>query len=196
MPKFNEQEKEFIRHKLDIEGKRLFTLLGLKKVTIDNLVDNVGIAKASFYTFYSSKEYLYMDIVQNIQQEIFSVSENVLMENRNLPSKERVKQVFETIYQTMLSYPILQQINVQTIEYLERKVSKERLEYFQKSNIDAVRLMNLHGIKFTCDVNIASLAFQSLYHCWIPLQNQNADVQKAVIDTMLNGIINQIVLEY
>ena len=52
MPRFSENEKERISNKLLTEGERLFTIHGIKKVTIDDLTEAVGIAKASFYTFY------------------------------------------------------------------------------------------------------------------------------------------------
>lgn len=193
MPKFSRQEKELIQKKLEAEGERLFTSLGLKKVTIDNLVGAVGIAKASFYSFYVSKEYLYMDIVQNIQRRIFAEAESILGQSQGLHSKERVRRVFHGMSQSMMSYPVLQQINTQTIEYLERKVSKERLADFQKHNIDAAHIMSDHGIKFTCDVEIASLAFQALYFCWISLQNQSAETQKQIVEIMLDGVIERIV---
>jgi len=71
MPRFGETEKENIRQNLLAEGERLFLAHGLKKVTIDDLIEAVNIAKATFYSFYESKEYLYMDIVQGIQEKIF-----------------------------------------------------------------------------------------------------------------------------
>ena len=43
-------------------GRACFLRYGLKKTTIDDLVKPVGIAKASFYLFFDSKEALYMDI--------------------------------------------------------------------------------------------------------------------------------------
>lgn len=62
MPRFSESEKEIIRQKLLAEGERLFAAYGIKKVSIDEIVRAAGIAKGSFYTFYASKEHLYMEI--------------------------------------------------------------------------------------------------------------------------------------
>ena len=54
MPKFSDAEKEIIKQKLMQEGERLFTSYGIKKVTIDEIVQAAGIAKGSFYSFYSN----------------------------------------------------------------------------------------------------------------------------------------------
>lgn len=194
MPKFSETEKEIILQKLFIEGERLFTALGLKKVTIDDIVMAVGIAKASFYTFYSSKEYLYMDIVQSIQQKIFNQAEELLKQNTNFPDKERVRQVFGLLYSSTITYPIIQQINLQTGEYLQRKISPERLEEFQKSNIDAARIMQSHGVKFKYETELTSLAFQSLYSCWMFIQNVSKEKQEAVFQIIFDGIIDKVIL--
>ena len=43
LPRFTEQEKEIINSKLLIEGEKLFSLHGLKKVTVDDLAAAVNI---------------------------------------------------------------------------------------------------------------------------------------------------------
>ena len=63
MPKpFSAAQKETIREKLMEVGRTCFLRYGLKKTTIDDLVKPAGIAKASFYLFFDSKEALYMAI--------------------------------------------------------------------------------------------------------------------------------------
>lgn len=194
MPRFSESEKEQIRQKLLTEGERLFVMYGIKKVTIDDLIKAVNIAKASFYTFYESKEYLYMDIVQNIQQNIFSELEMLLNDNASLSNKKRVKQVFIVMNECMARFPILAQIDSPTVDIISRKVSKERMMDYYRNNFDAAQSMCNHGIRFSCDVKIVSLVFQSIYRSWIGLQEASADEQTAVTDILLNGAIDKIVI--
>ncbi len=193
MPRFSENEKQRIHSKLLLEGERLFTTYGIKKVTIDELVDAVGIAKASFYTFYESKEYLYLDIVQNIQQQIFTELSTLLKSNSGLPSKERVLEVFDVMNKLMLRYPILNYMDTATIELIARKVSRERLSAFEDQNFDAAKSMYDHGIRFTCDIQTASYAFQSIHHNWIHLHDKGEVIQSSVVNILLHGVINQIV---
>lgn len=96
------------------EGKRLFTSYGLKKVTIDDLSASAHIAKASYYTSYENKEALYLDIVQGIQQKILLHPDFILAENTSCSGKIRVKQVFGCMYQQILKYPILGQLDTRT----------------------------------------------------------------------------------
>lgn len=195
MPRFSENEKEMIKRKLTTEGEKLFASHGLKKATIDELIGAAGIAKASFYTFYQSKEYLYMDIVQSLQQKVFSEVEAFLGSTADMPGRERVKQVFGMMYQSMLRFPILSQIDPQTVELLARRVSQERMADFHRSNLDAAQSLADHGVRFAYDTAVASGAFRSLYLCWIHLQEEDAAIKKAVMDILLNGVIDKIVLE-
>ncbi len=195
MPRFSENEKKRINDKLLTEGEKLFTTHRIKKVTIDDLVEAVGIAKASFYTFYESKEYLYLDIVQNIQQKIFAELNTILNSNSNSSSEERVLQVFEAMNKMMLQYPILTHMDTATIELIGRKISKERLFAFQKQNFDAAQSLYNHGIRFSCDIQTASHAFQAIYHSWMYLHDQGEEIQSTVTNILLRGVINQIVIK-
>lgn len=195
MPRFSENEKERIYNKLLTEGERLFTAHGIKKVTIDDLVEAVGIAKASFYTFYESKEYLYLDIVQIIQQKIFAELNAILDSNSSLPGEERVLQVFKAMNRMMLQYPVLTYMDAATIELIARKVSKERLASFMEQNFDAAQSLYDHGVRFSCDRQTVSHAFQAIYHSWTYLRDKGEEIQSSVTDILLHGVISQIVMK-
>ncbi len=195
MPRFSEREKEQIRDRLLAQGERLFTAHGIKKVTIDDLAEAAGIAKASFYKFYEGKEYLYLDIVQRIQQKIFDHVNGLLKANAGLPGKERVLQVFEAMFQMTFRYPILTRIDAATTELIARRVSQERLAAYKDQNVDAVHALYQHGIRFACDAQTLSCAFQALYHSWIALQGKGEDMQATVIKILLRGILDQTITE-
>ena len=82
LPRFTEQEKEIINSKLLIEGEKLFSLHGLKKVTVDDLAAAVNISKGSFYAFYPSKEHLYVEINFRLQKELFTSIETTVKKKK------------------------------------------------------------------------------------------------------------------
>ena len=64
MPRaFTAVEKETIRARLLQAGRDCFTRYGLNKTTIEDLTGPAGIAKASFYLFFDSKDALYVQIM-------------------------------------------------------------------------------------------------------------------------------------
>ena len=60
---FTEKKKEQIRERLQQEGLKQFKEKGLKKVSVQQLTREVGIAQGGFYSFYDSKEALFVDCV-------------------------------------------------------------------------------------------------------------------------------------
>jgi len=64
MPRaFTAVEKETIRERLLQAGRDCFLRYGLRKTTIEDLTRPAGIAKASFYLFFDSKDALYVQIL-------------------------------------------------------------------------------------------------------------------------------------
>lgn len=193
MPRFGEREKIRIKQCLLEEGERLFFTYGLKKVTIDDIVKAVNIAKASFYKFYEGKEYLFLDIVQSKQKEIFDALTDVLIENADKPDGERAKEVFYTMSLLAKKYPLLTSIDKEVVEIITRKVDLQRLEEYNKQGVDAVKVMEEQGIRFKYDTQVVSNLFRTLYQSWIALQCQPAEMQEQVINIMLDGILKQII---
>ncbi|GKZ14106.1 MULTISPECIES: TetR/AcrR family transcriptional regulator [Haladaptatus] len=64
MKGFDDAERERIRDQLMETGTDLFARYGVKKTTISDLTDPVGIANGTFYRFFDSKEALYFEILQ------------------------------------------------------------------------------------------------------------------------------------
>jgi AcrR family transcriptional regulator len=52
---FGAEERERLHARLLEEGRRLFTRYGIKRSSVDEITDAVGIAKGTFYHFFSSK---------------------------------------------------------------------------------------------------------------------------------------------
>ena len=90
MPRFSEQEKVRIRQLLQAEGEKFFCAYGLKKVSIDELAQAAGIAKATFYRVYESKEALFLDIAQLQQKQIFDALDQLLLWKLRTASAEQL----------------------------------------------------------------------------------------------------------
>ncbi len=64
MPRaFTGEERKRIHGRLLDAGHECFARYGLKKTTIEDLVESAGIAKSSFYLFFDSKESLYTELM-------------------------------------------------------------------------------------------------------------------------------------
>ena len=86
---FSEEKIGSIRRDLLREGRKRAFTLGMRKTSVEELTDAVGIAKGSFYKFFPSKELLFFAVLEDIHTEIYAVAESALRESAALPPAER-----------------------------------------------------------------------------------------------------------
>lgn len=73
MPKaFTEVEKKVIEQSLIEQGRKQFSVYGLKKTNVDELASAAGISKGAFYLFFNSKEDLFMKVMESVESEFRS----------------------------------------------------------------------------------------------------------------------------
>lgn len=193
MPKFSSSEKEMIRQKLMREGERLFASFGIKKVSIDEIVRATGIAKGSFYSFYSNKEHLYMDIAANLQMKMWRDMDAFLSENRSLPPRELCKRCFLWMFNELERYPMLKQTDGETAEYLYRKLPPEVIEAHTQDDSRELTKLQEYGVHFTCGIEIAAKTLQTLAISFLNLQQENADDQQTIMEIILDGVLKEII---
>ena len=70
MAKFTELEKGNIREVLLKVAYRFFIDKGFKSTSLEDITSSVGIAKSSFYSFFESKEMLYMALLATEGEQI------------------------------------------------------------------------------------------------------------------------------
>lgn len=193
MPRFSNMEREKIREKLMQEGERLFTSFGLKKVSIDEIVQAAGIAKGSFYSFYTNKEHLYMDISGNLQQKMWREMDEFLNEHRTLPPRELCKQCFLWMFHQLERYPMLKQVDNETAEHLYRKLPPEVLAAHTRDDSHELIKLEEYGSHFTCGIDIATKTLQTLAVSLLNLQQDQTGDRQIIMEIILDGVLKEIV---
>lgn len=195
MPRFSDNEKEVIRQRLLTEGERLFTMFGLKKVSIDEIITAVGIAKGSFYTFYPSKEHLFMDIAVSQQEKMWSEMDAFLQKHSGLLPRELVKQTFMFMIGQISRYPFIKSIDSDTTDYLFRKLPKEVIEAHTKDDSTELLKLEQYGVRFTCDISVVTKILQMFAVNFINLSQEEEKTRTKIINIMLDGVLKEIVGE-
>ncbi|AFM00010.1 transcriptional regulator [Desulfitobacterium dehalogenans ATCC 51507] len=192
MPRFSDAEKEIIKGKLLAEGERLFVAYGVKKVTVDDLVQAAGIAKGSFYAFYTNKEHLYMDIIEQCQMKLWQELDDFLENHNDLKPKELTKQSFCQMLNGVKDYPILVKTDSSVISYLQRKLPQDVLAAHVFEDSKALAKLQEYGVLFAYELPVVAKALQALYVAIAYLQQEGSD-HDGVINLMLDSLIEQIV---
>ena len=123
MPKtFTQEEKSYIKKRLEEEARISLSKYGVRKTTVDELVKRANIAKGTFYLFYPSKEMLFFDVLCNIHNELH----NTLLERIENLDKEKnadaLTNLFFELYKQLDPTLLYMLINNGEIELLMRKL--------------------------------------------------------------------------
>ena len=86
---FTERQNESIRSDLIREARRCGVTIGMRKTSVEQLTEAVGISKGSFYKFCDSKELLFFVVLEDIHTECFAAARKSLLENARLAAADR-----------------------------------------------------------------------------------------------------------
>ena len=193
MPRFTEQEKEIINSKLLTEGERLFALHGLKKVTVDDLVAAANISKGSFYAFYPSKEHLYVEINFRLQKELFADIESTIKRKTYDNHRSLTKDVIMLSLTGLVASPILSQVDLSLMDYLQRKLSPEIFDSHMHNDIRILEILETMGVVFLVPHTVIIKALYSVLSC---MEQFKGDRELETVQTLLvNGIVQQVVAD-
>jgi AcrR family transcriptional regulator len=128
MPKaFTAQEKELIQRRLLEEGYKQFSAYGLRKTSIEELAAAAGISKGAFYLFYASKEALFLDVAeqveQRVRQELFA-----LVDLPGPSPRARLFAVLQRAFRLVKTHPLLRLITSGDFDLLVRRVPPEAFQ--------------------------------------------------------------------
>jgi len=177
MPKaFSEHEKETIRAQMREKGKKLFEKQGLKKTSVDELTEAVGISKGAFYLFYKSKEELFLEILEELEIEfrsrIFDFSIGPQEDARKL-----LGNLLKSALLTWDQYPLLKNFGMVEYEYLARKLPAERIQtHINQDNEfvnDFIKRIKREGIAVKSSPRVISNLMKSLF--FISLHRDDLD---------------------
>jgi len=81
MAGFSDTERDRIRADLLEAGREYFARFGLEKTTVAELADEAGIAAGSFYSFFDSKERLYLAVLRETAGSVYGDALDALQEH-------------------------------------------------------------------------------------------------------------------
>lgn len=132
MPRpFTELEKAHISTKLIEVGQDLINRAGIRKLTIDDLVARVGIAKGSFYTFFPSREDFILRVFESWEDRHRTAIFAHLLNDRG-SIIERLETMFASMLQVLDREPGLASLLSTDLEFIMSRLPPERIIEHQR----------------------------------------------------------------
>jgi AcrR family transcriptional regulator len=128
MPKaFSQQEKELIGKRLLDQGYKQFAAYGVKKTNIEEIASAAGISKGAFYSFYESKEALFMDVIEQVERRV-RLEILAVVELPGPTPRARLLTILKKAFTLFKELPILQFLTGSDYDLLFRRMPEERLQ--------------------------------------------------------------------
>ncbi|MCF7804010.1 MAG: TetR/AcrR family transcriptional regulator [Candidatus Marinimicrobia bacterium] len=199
MPKsFSSEEKTEIKNALLQTGEDLFSTFGLKKTTVEDLTEAVGIAKGSFYSFFESKEVLYFEIFRREEKKLKG---KVLMQ---LSGKEFSAPTFRDFlleaFRLIGKNPIIRRMYLEDeYRYLARKLPQEYLDQHTSEDISELTPL-IHqwqdaGQMIRRDPEIITSAIRALFLMILHRNEIGDDYFDDTVELLAESIANQLIPE-
>lgn len=186
---FSEQEKVNIRQALIKQCKASWQMFGYKRTNLDDLCVKCGISKGTFYLFYSSKERLFYEVLQEVQNTLYQMVEEILSENQN---KSGVSQALKKVYAEYDKNPFLYDTTSQDfLSFLNKLSSEEKETIYYNSLTGAKQMLDKPYLTLKINENQALSVLASLLNMITNKDKLLAD-HFMVFDFMLDHLIDEI----
>ena len=192
---FTDEEKEAIRKKLRKVAKVCLKRYGVKKTTVDQMVEMADISKGSFYNFYSSKEMLFFSVLEEYQVDIM----NHLMEQLGQENQINADQFVRLLYNFYqdFSYSFVYTIfKNHEMELLIRKLPKDVIKTHHLLDDRMVeKIVSRINIKETLSVEIISALFRTIAMSILHIEEIGEKQFDTILKLLIQGIVGQIIEE-
>lgn len=196
MPRpFSENELTMIREDLMRHGKRLFGQFGLKKTSVDDIVQAAGISKGAFYKFFISKEDLLFNILKQVELDIQS---GIMERLASVPQpKEQLAIILLEQYRHTDNELIVRMLtDKKEYELFYRKLSDDqKKEMIERDSDFAGQLIGRwleEGILKIQNPELISSLLRSIFFISLHKDEIGGSNFDEVMTLLINGVVDQI----
>lgn len=192
---FSNDEKELITRKLSDVAQVCLLKYGVKKTTVDQIVQMAGISKGSFYNFYSGKEALFFKVLEEYQRSIIDDLANKLRKENKIGTEEFTEMIYE-LYQNVRQSFIMNIIKGQEMEYLMRKLPKEIIiNHHSVDDILAQKLFSYMKIKDGISIDVVTASLRAIFMSMLHIEEIGEKDFDEVLKLLIRGLAQQIIEE-
>lgn len=188
---FSDFETEQIYKALLAETRRCAVRLGMRKTSVDQLTQAVGISKGSFYKFFDSKELLFFAVLEDIHTELYDVADGVLRENTGLPPAERAANAILAVCKRMVDTGVMTFIENDVASLLQRLPENVKAEHYHD---DETHIRDLLEANALCPKGGAALATAAVRGLILTISHkeQIGSLYPQVLDLLVRGACKEL----
>ncbi|QOW61031.1 TetR/AcrR family transcriptional regulator [Treponema pedis] len=192
---FTDEEKEAIRKKLHKVAKDCLKRYGVRKTTVDQMVEMADISKGSFYNFYASKEMLFFSVLEEYQIDIMNHLTEQLGQENQINADQFVRLLYD-FYQDFRYSFVYTIFKNHEMELLIRKLPKEVIKTHHLLDDRMVeKIVSKINIRETLSAEIISALFRTIAMSILHIEEIGEKQFDTILKLLIQGIVGQIIEE-
>lgn len=188
---FTEYETEQIRKALLQETRRCAVTLGMRKTSVEQLTQAVGISKGSFYRFYASKEMLFFAVLEEIHTELYDTAEQTLRENAYLAPAERVTKAILAVCERLSATGDMVFIENDADHLLHRLPEEVKASHYHDDETHVRNLLQKNSLSPKGGMELAAATVRGLI-LTVSHKEQIGGLYPQVLETLVRGACGEL----
>ena len=188
---FSEKQNETIRKDLIREARRCGVTIGMRKTSVEQLAEVVGISKGSFYKFFDSKELLFFAVLEDIHTECFTAAEASLQETTTLPPADRAAEAILAACHWLSETQALVFVENDAEFLLHRLPNEIKTAHYHDDETHIRNLLDGSGLHPNAGTVLAVAAIRGLI-LTVSHQEQIGEMYPQVLQTLVRGTCKEL----
>lgn len=186
--RFSERERDKIVQALLSSAQAHAAHDGLKKTTVDELAAEAGISKGAFYSFYPTKEHLFLDMLEHWHKDVAEKAAAAMRLNAALPDRQRAAETLKATVRAMRESP-LARFQQRDVPLLMRKIPESLWrEHYQSDEAFVRGLIADMGVQLTAPEEVVFSAVRILFLSQLTAEQAGPGYERAV-DALIDGAV-------
>ncbi|MEH7444233.1 TetR/AcrR family transcriptional regulator [Bacillus sp. JJ1122] len=190
---FTESEKELIRNRLMGAAEDCLGKYGVKKTTVDQLVQMAGISKGAFYQFFPSKEILFFKVLEEFQVSLMAEGMSV-QQGSGERTAEAFSEFLYSLYQRVRHSFLMNIIQNGEMDLLMRKIPVE--EIARHHSFDDLIAQNLFSdFNIGSNPHVAAASLRAIFLSMLHVKEIGEEHFDGALKMLIHGIALQLMGE-
>ncbi len=193
MPKtYSDAERAHIKKRLMEEAAYCLSTFGIRRTTVDMLIERVKIPKGTFYLFYESKELLLFEVIIQQHEIIEKQILGKIKALRGHVTADRLTGVLLKFFKSVDEIGLFRLIGTGEIELLYRKLPHEVMQNHFNHDTDMIsRIMKM--LSLPAKINTAHLgaAFRNLFISTVYKREMGEEYFGKALRLTIRGLVLQ-----
>ncbi len=189
---FTSKERAFIEEKLREVALECAASMGMRRTTVEELARRAGISKGAFYTFFESKEHLFLSMLEQVHSEIYGRAKRVFDESAALPPWQRAARAMKEVCHAALEKCILPFTQEELPLLLRRLPEQLLLGHYHSDEEHLQQLLTEGGLAFSLDLDTVGAIVRLLLMSLVFRQEIGPGFDRA-LDALIDGACKEFV---